>query len=71
LAFKDVAPVTPVHFLVIPKDKKGLTTLSKATDEHKELLGHLMVVAGKVATEQGLEEGWRLVVNNGVHGCKK
>ncbi len=34
LAFKDISPVTPTHFLVIPKDRKGLTGISKATPEH-------------------------------------
>jgi len=39
LAFADVAPQAPSHFLVIPKHHEGLTQLSKAQPEHKELLG--------------------------------
>ena len=42
----------PVHFLVIPKSRDGLTQLSKAVDSNKALLGHLMFVAQKVAKEQ-------------------
>ena len=49
LAFRDISPVAQTHFLVIPKDRDGLSQLSKASDRHKELLGHLMVVASRVA----------------------
>lgn len=48
LAFRDINPQGPVHFLVIPKIRNGLTGLSKATEEHKGLLGHLLLVAAKV-----------------------
>lgn len=41
----------------------------KAEERHKELLGHLMWAAAKVANELKLEKGWRLVVNDGVEGC--
>jgi histidine triad (HIT) family protein len=51
-----------VHFLVIPKNREGLSRLSKATEAHKPLLGHLMFVAQHVAKEQGLgTDGYRLV----------
>ena len=49
LAFRDISPVANTHFLVIPKNRDGLSQLSKAEDRHKELLGHLMVVASRVA----------------------
>jgi hypothetical protein len=59
-----------VHFLVIPKVRAGLTQLSKATPEHKALLGHLMYVAQDVAKAEGLGDGgFRVVVNDGVDGC--
>ena len=51
MAFRDVAPVAKTHFLVIPKDRDGLSQLSKAESRHKELLGHLMFVASQVARE--------------------
>jgi hypothetical protein len=41
----------PTHFLVIPKDRDGLTRLSKADERHKALLGHLMYVAQLVAKQ--------------------
>ena len=49
LAFRDINPVAKVHFLVIPKNRQGLSQLSKATEAHSELLGHLMVATAKVA----------------------
>ena len=64
LAFKDINPAAPVHILVIPKEH--IVNLLDAEESHAELLGHLMLVAAKVAREQGLEEdGFRLVANNG------
>ncbi len=62
LAFKDVNPQAPTHFLVIPK--KPIAKLSDAEQGDKELLGHLLLVASQVAGEQGLED-FRLNVNNG------
>ena len=71
LAFKDIAPVAAKHFLIIPKNRDGLTGISKAEDRHAALLGHLMVVVAKVAAEQGLaEQGYRTVINEGAQGCQ-
>ncbi|KFB48648.1 protein kinase C inhibitor, putative [Anopheles sinensis] len=58
----------PVHFLVIPR--KTIPQLSKASEEDEALLGHLMVVGKKVAAEQGLEEGFRVVINDGKNGAQ-
>ncbi|XP_063693105.1 adenosine 5'-monophosphoramidase HINT1-like [Bolinopsis microptera] len=68
LAFRDVNPQAPVHFLVIPK--KPITMLSKAEDADAPLLGHLLNVARKCADQEKLEEGYRVVINNGVHGAQ-
>ncbi|GAA5133576.1 histidine triad nucleotide-binding protein [Alloalcanivorax gelatiniphagus] len=62
LAFRDINPQAPVHFLVIPR--KPIAKLSDADEGDKDLLGHLLLVAGQVAREQGLED-FRLNVNNG------
>lgn len=62
LAFRDVNPQAPVHFLVIPK--KPIINLSDATEADQSLLGHLLLVASKVAAQEGLT-GFRLVTNNG------
>jgi len=70
LAFRDIAPQAPTHFLVIPKDRAGLTRLSKAHEGHKEILGHLLYTAQKVAKDEGLGEGFRVAINDGPGGCQ-
>ena len=44
--------------------------LSAAEDEDEALLGHLLLVARKVALQEGLGEGFRIVINNGKNGCQ-
>ena len=66
LAFHDVAPQAPVHVLVIPK--QPIPSLAAATEADAGLLGHLVVVATKVAATLGLADGYRLVVNCGRDG---
>ena len=51
LAFRDISPQAPVHFLVIPKKRDGLTRMAKATEQHEKLLGHLLLIASKVAKQ--------------------
>lgn len=62
LAFRDVNPQAPVHVLVIPREP--IPQLGDATAEHQALLGHLLLVAAKVARLEGLES-WRTVINSG------
>lgn len=67
LAFDDVAPQAPVHVLIVPK--LALLNLNEASDEHEALLGHILVVARKVAELKGLAAtGYRVVMNNGDDG---
>lgn len=63
LAFRDVAPQAPVHILVIPR--QHLVSLADADDSHAALLGHLLLVAARVARQEGLT-GFRTVINSGV-----
>ena len=63
LVFRDINPVAPTHLLIIPK--KHIEKISNANEEDQDLLGHLFLVAGKVAKELGIENAFRLVVNNG------
>lgn len=70
LAFRDIAPQAPTHIVIIPKDRKGLTSLHVAGEGHKDLLGHLVWVTAEVARRLGLSEGWRLVINNGKYGAQ-
>lgn len=67
LAFNDINPQAPIHFLVIPK--KRIPLLDESDDKDKELLGSLLLTAKKLAKER-LPNGFRLVINNGVHGCQ-
>jgi len=61
LAFKDVNPQAPVHVLIIPK--KVIATHADITDADAALLGHLHLVAKKLAEQLGLQAGYRLVLN--------
>lgn len=107
-AFRDIAPVAPVHVIVIPKNKKGLTSISKvcvpggearasaesqpfahdanvacvcaralhsllpspqAEESDKDILGHLLWVAKRVAELESVDKsGYRIVINDGRHG---
>jgi histidine triad (HIT) family protein len=66
LAFHDVAPQAPVHVLVIPK--RPIASLAEVADDDAALLGHLVVVATRLARSLGLAAGYRLVVNCGRDG---
>lgn len=92
MAFYDIEPQAPVHFLVIPK--KPIPSLSAAEDNDEkvdlcvllyvysvhrlhfsfnlcfQLLGHLMIVARRLARQEGLSQGYRIVVNNGPQACQ-
>jgi len=62
LAFRDIQPQAPVHLLVIPREP--LVSLAEAGEEHGPLLGHLLLVAARVARQEGLQ-AWRTVLNTG------
>ena len=66
LAFHDIHPVAPVHFMLIPK--QHLATLADAGDEHSALLGRMLLLAPRLAKEQGLGHGFRTVINTGKGG---
>ncbi|XP_060894444.1 histidine triad nucleotide-binding protein 2, mitochondrial [Labrus mixtus] len=68
LAFRDISPQAPVHFLVIPK--VPIPRISEAKDDDAELLGHLLIVAKNVAKQESLSEGYRVVINDGKHGAQ-
>ncbi|KAM0875258.1 hypothetical protein ACQ4PT_036944 [Festuca glaucescens] len=70
LAFRDINPQAPVHILIIPKVKDGLSGLSKAEERHVEILGSLLYVAKVIAKQEGLEDGYRIVINDGPSGCQ-
>lgn len=69
LAFRDVNPQAPVHILVIPKNRDGLSQLSHMKESQKEMVGHIMYVAQKVGREE-CPQGFRLVINDGKDGSQ-
>ena len=62
IAFNDIAPQAPTHYLVIPK--KQIINLSYCEDIDKNLLGHLLLVGKNIAIKKNLKN-WRTVINNG------
>ena len=63
LAFRDINPAAPTHILVIPK--KHLASVMDADAADRELMGRLLLAANAIAAEQGLDEGFRYVINTG------
>lgn len=63
IAIKDIAPVAPVHFLIMPK--KEIPSLQELTSEDYYLLGEVARVAQKLAEEYEVIEGYRLLTNSG------
>ncbi|MBX3717944.1 MAG: histidine triad nucleotide-binding protein [Burkholderiales bacterium] len=63
LAFHDIQPVAPVHFLMIPK--AHVASLAECGPEHAAVLGRMMAMAGRLAREQGAADGFRTIVNTG------
>lgn len=67
LAFRDVSPQAPVHFLVIPK--KEIRTINDINEEDKSLIGELFMVAKEIAKKEGIsEKGYRTIFNCNEHG---
>lgn len=66
IAINDINPQAPVHVLVIPK--KPIAKLSDADEGDQALLGHLLLVARNLAGKLGLEDGYRVIINNGSGG---
>jgi histidine triad (HIT) family protein len=62
LVIQDINPKAPVHLLVIPR--KHISSLNEAHEEERNLLGHLLTVARRMAKEQGVDAtGYRTVIN--------
>jgi histidine triad (HIT) family protein len=70
LAFHDINPWAPIHFLIIPKTH--IASMAQLTPAHEALMGKIMVKAGELALSEGAgpypEGGFRTVVNTGRHG---
>ncbi|MGE5192145.1 MAG: histidine triad nucleotide-binding protein [Deltaproteobacteria bacterium] len=66
VAFRDINPQAPVHFLVVPR--KEIPSLAAADDDDAAILGNLLTVARRLATQLGLTNGYRVVINSGPDG---
>ena len=66
LAFHDIKPAAPVHFLVIPR--AHIASCAELTAGHATLVGRMLVKASELAREQGLTEGFRTLINTGRNG---
>ena len=65
-AFYDIHPVAPVHFMLIPK--LHLASLQEINESHEAMLGKMLVLIPQLAKEQGLDYGFRTVINTGKGG---
>lgn len=63
LAFHNIHPAAPVHFMLIPK--LHIASLTEIEDKHHDLLGKMMLLVPKLAQEQGCTDGFRTVINTG------
>jgi histidine triad (HIT) family protein len=67
LAFKDVSPQAPVHIIIIPK--KHISKLNDVSNEDEKMLGHIQIVALKIANHfPEMKNGFRIVSNCGIDG---
>jgi histidine triad (HIT) family protein len=66
IAFHDIHPVAPVHFMIVPKEHIG--SLADAHARHEMLLGRILLLAPVLAKEQGLHDGFRTIINTGKGG---
>ncbi|WP_174872895.1 histidine triad nucleotide-binding protein [Vogesella oryzae] len=66
VAFHDIHPKAPVHFLLIPK--QHVDSLAHCDSSHQQMLGKLLLMAPKLAAEQGLGDGFKTAINTGVGG---
>lgn len=66
VAFNDIRPIAPVHFMIVPK--KHIESLQTATAEDEALLGKIMLLAPRLAAEKGLAAGFKTSINTGKAG---
>ena len=62
-AFHDIHPVAPVHFMIIPKEH--VASMADLEDKHAAAMGRIMVVAKRLAAQEGSPDGFRTIINTG------
>lgn len=63
LAFHDIHPLAPVHFMIIPK--RHIASLADCDASHADILGKILATAPQLAREQGSTDGFRVIINSG------
>ena len=66
VVFKDIKPKAPIHLLLAPKTH--IVSINDLQDKHKELIGNLFLLAKKIAKEQKISDGYKLLFNVGRKG---
>jgi histidine triad (HIT) family protein len=66
IVFKDINPAAPIHLLVVPREH--VDSLMTAGPQHQALVGKMLLLAPRLAREQGSTDGFRVVINNGPGG---
>lgn len=66
VVFRDIAPKAPVHLLAIPREH--IASLEELEPRHDGLIGHMMRLLPRLAREQGLDTGFRTIINTGTGG---
>ncbi len=67
-AFKDINPQAPFHVLIIPKEH--INSAADITEENADIVSKVFVAAAKIAKENNLDNGFRIVTNSGKYGCQ-
>lgn len=66
IVFRDINPQAPTHVLVVPR--KPIPSLDEVAHDEAELIGHLLLIARRIAADEGLTDGYRVVLNCGSDG---
>ena len=66
IAFHDINPAAPVHFMIVPKEH--IASLADAHARHEMLMGRILLLALLLARELGLTDGFRTIINTGRGG---
>lgn len=70
IAIRDINPAAPTHVLIIPKVE--IATINDIQAEQAELIGNMVLMAKKIAADEGIaEDGFRLIINCNRHGCQE
>ena len=63
VAFRDTNPQAPTHILIVPR--QHIASLDEAAVDDRSVLGHILLLAQQIARDEGLNSGYRLVLNTG------